>query len=273
MRSKNPKNLSLSLHNSDIISEVENQQQQTFNKNKKFKQLLILGGFLLIMITIINIYYFYISNLQQQENYNYNNEINDIYSFNLILPNPPKPELKDLIIIPGHSIYLGGRVSNGNIKDDLEDLDNWILEDYQRNIDHVKTFMKHIERGLELLGKNNESLLIFSGGQTRFTAGPKTESQSYWEYAKDSYENLIFSICRFYEFTGNYPNKITIIGFKFKSTRFINLHRLAIKFPLERFNYIGIDPENNLLDSEADLYGCHDKLQKKKLLRNPFRRR
>ncbi|CAJ0829466.1 1951_t:CDS:2 [Entrophospora sp. SA101] len=250
MRSKNPKNLSLSLHNSDIISEVENQQQQTFNKNKKFKQLLILG-----------------------ENYNYNNEINDIYSFNLILPNPPKPELKDLIIIPGHSIYLGGRVSNGNIKDDLEDLDNWILEDYQRNIDHVKTFMKHIERGLELLGKNNESLLIFSGGQTRFTAGPKTESQSYWEYAKDSYENLIFSICRFYEFTGNYPNKITIIGFKFKSTRFINLHRLAIKFPLERFNYIGIDPENNLLDSEADLYGCHDKLQKKKLLRNPFRRR
>lgn len=62
-----------------------------------------------------------------------------------------------------------------------------------------------------------EALLLFSGGQTRRAAGPRSEGLSYWvvaeaagwwghedvrnrtfteEHARDSFENLLFSLCR-----------------------------------------------------------------------------
>jgi len=53
------------------------------------------------------------------------------------------------------------------------------------------------------------------------------------EFARDSYENFLFSLCRFYEITERYPEKITVIGFGFKERRFIDLHRKAIRFPKE----------------------------------------
>lgn len=92
-------------------------------------------------------------------------------------------------------------------------------------------------------------------------AGPRSEAFSYWqvaqilledmdeeaetkellrgrmvteEYARDSYENLLFSICRFSEMTGNYPDKITVVGFEFKRYRFENIHRQAIRYPKEQ---------------------------------------
>lgn len=36
------------------------------------------------------------------------------------------------------------------------------------------------------------------------------------EYATDSYENLLFSIARFHEYTGNYPELVTVVGLDFK---------------------------------------------------------
>lgn len=51
------------------------------------------------------------------------------------------------------------------------------------------------------------------------------------EFARDSYENLLFSLCRFHEITGRYPDKITVIGFGFKEKRFTDLHRKAVRFP------------------------------------------
>lgn len=54
------------------------------------------------------------------------------------------------------------------------------------------------------------------------------------EFARDSYENLLFSICRFHEYTGNYPRNITVVSFEFKRKRFIEFHRYALKFPSER---------------------------------------
>lgn len=103
--------------------------------------------------------------------------------------------------------------------------------DYQRG--QVSTFVRHIELGVRLAREDGEALLIFSGGETRYEAGPRSEAQSYWiaakhahwwrddpaagsdegdsvssrtvteEYARDSFENLLFSICRFKEVTGN----------------------------------------------------------------------
>ena len=55
------------------------------------------------------------------------------------------------------------------------------------------------------------------------------------EYARDSYENLLFSLCRFFEVTERYPDKITVIGFGFKERRFTDLHRRAVRFPKDRW--------------------------------------
>ena len=79
-----------------------------------------------------------------------------------------------------------------------------------------------------------------------FYSGPQTESQAYYhvadamnlwpdnssvrartsteEFATDSFENLLFSICRFREITGSYPKEITVVSFSFKRRRFEMLH-------------------------------------------------
>lgn len=72
------------------------------------------------------------------------------------------------------------------------------------------------------------------------------------EFARDSYENLLFSICRFKEATGNYPSRVTVIGFDFKENRFSKLHRKAIGFPKDSFTYIGIFFSQN--DTKHNVY-------------------
>lgn len=83
-------------------------------------------------------------------------------------------------------------------------------------------------------------------------------------YARDSHENVVFSLCRFYEITRQYPREITIVGHDFKRDRFLDVHRKAIRFPEDRFHYIGIDPpkvhEARLGEAETVQY----------LLANPY---
>lgn len=62
-------------------------------------------------------------------------------------------------------------------------------------------------------------------------------------YALDSYQNLLFSIARFHEYTGHYPRYITIIGYEMKRRRFEELHRAALRWPRSNFDYLGIDAE------------------------------
>lgn len=59
--------------------------------------------------------------------------------------------------------------------------------------------------------------------------------------ALDSYQNLLFSIARFHEYTGRYPVRITVVGYEMKRRRFNELHRAGIRWPEGRFHYIGID--------------------------------
>ena len=63
-------------------------------------------------------------------------------------------------------------------------------------------------------------------------------------YALDSFQNLLFSIARFHEFTGHFPSVITIVGYEFKRPRFTDLHREALRWPMDKFNYIGVDPKD-----------------------------
>ncbi|KAI8971099.1 hypothetical protein BDB01DRAFT_845257 [Pilobolus umbonatus] len=171
------------------------------------------------------------------------------YTYDLLPPIPLKDKTH-AIIVAGHAIYTGAP----NVSD-LSSDDNWILEPYQQG-GQVNTFIQHIETGIDILKRDTHSVLIFSGGETRPKAGPISESYSYWmisklllaergldelvertiteEYAKDSYENLLYSICRFSEMTGNYPSKITVVGFEFKRDRFESIHRYAIKYPSDK---------------------------------------
>jgi hypothetical protein len=124
------------------------------------------------------------------------------------------------------------------------------------------------------------------------------------EDSLDSYQNLLFSIARFHQYTGRYPNNITVVGYGMKQRRFVELHRMAIRWPVDKFHYIGIDPDldfalarqdevslgntlfhtpflfscsdlqmnNGYLPFANDLYGCHSFLLAKRRRRNPSAR-
>ena len=99
----------------------------------------------------------------------------------------------------------------------------------------------------------------------------------------------MFSIARFREVTGTYPKKITAVSFSLKRRRFETLHAPALRWPSERFVYVGVDPpastgfdleqsaegerKNAAAPFEQDPYGCHSEvLQEKRKSRNPFKR-
>jgi len=200
----------------------------------------------------------------------------------------------------------------------------WWLLDYQKNHGLPQSIIGHIQAGIELAIEDPDSLLVFSGGQTRGQTGPESEGSSYYrvadalhlwdgrkafppsstrrqtnqqstvrarttteEFALDSFQNLLFSICRFHEVTGSYPDKISMVSFTFKQERFETLHAQALLLP--EFVFVGVDPPpstgfdlkqssegertNSLHPFQIDPYGCHSEvLQRKRKERNPFSR-
>jgi hypothetical protein len=61
--------------------------------------------------------------------------------------------------------------------------------------------------------------------------------------ALDSFQNLLYSVTKFYEVTRSWPKHVTIISNEFKRARFLDLHRQAIGWSSDALTYIGIDPE------------------------------
>lgn len=203
-------------------------------------------------------------------------------------------------MVAGHSVYTSSSCGG------VENEDSWFLESYQKHKGQAATFVAHIEEGVEVAAKDGEALLLFSGGETRKDAGPRSEAQSYWavadsrgwfgklesvrwralteEHARDSFENLLFSVCRFRELTGTYPSNITVVSYDFKEERFAHLHRSAIRFPESRFFYSGTPASSTSKESatrgealvraqfQEDPYGCLGSLRRKKLGRDPFHR-
>ena len=205
-----------------------------------------------------------------------------------------------LIMVAGHAVYSAASRTPGSIADEAA----WYLEPFQKG--QLSTMLAHIKRGVSLAASDNSSLLVFSGGETRVAAGPRSEASSYWEaanaldwfgspavrerslletHARDSLENLLFSVCRFREASGEYPKRVTVVSFGFKRRRFVELHRAALRLPRSRFTFVGIDPPGLGLDVlraelahsskpfERDPYGCAEgELRGKRATRNPFRR-
>ncbi|KAK9814450.1 hypothetical protein WJX72_006075 [[Myrmecia] bisecta] len=206
----------------------------------------------------------------------------------------PVPQLRNLIIVACHAVFTGFDYT----KPEAEE--SWHLLDYQRVAGQAHAFVQHIQVGVVEAAQDPSALLLFSGGQTRKAAGPRSEAEGYWlvaeaagwwgngavrdrifteEHARDSLENLLFSICRFFELTGHWPQHILVVGYELKQHRYVNLHRAAAKWPAERFHYLGTPAVNQgALEGEAgtieafrqDPYGCHGVLLEKKEARDPF---
>lgn len=105
------------------------------------------------------------------------------------------------------------------------------------------------------------------------------------ERALDSYSNLLFSILHFWSLHGTWPAKLTIVSHAFKRERLVDCHCQAIRFPLHRINFVGIDPQGmadgsnkaaipGVVDAvhhwKRDPHGKGDALSSKRTWRNPW---
>ncbi len=202
------------------------------------------------------------------------------------------PLLDRLVIVAGHAVLRNPA---------LPHLDSsWFLLPYQHG--EGSSYQAHVRAGVELAAAEPGAALIFSGGPSRTESGPLSEAQSYallaehqdWfgypevrtrtlseERARDSFENLLFSLARFKEFTGRYPVHLTMVSWAFKEKRF-HLFRSLIRWPRERYTYCGPnDPpqvaasiaaeERTLALYQADPYSAGAELRAKRELRNPQR--
>ncbi|XMA07431.1 hypothetical protein WAI453_000222 [Rhynchosporium graminicola] len=63
------------------------------------------------------------------------------------------------------------------------------------------------------------------------------------EQALDSFHNILFSLLLFQKRALSWPERVTVISHAFKRARFVDLHIPALRFPVNRVEYVGIDPE------------------------------
>nr|XP_024378659.1 uncharacterized protein C57A10.07-like isoform X1 [Physcomitrium patens]PNR52128.1 hypothetical protein PHYPA_008502 [Physcomitrium patens] len=214
--------------------------------------------------------------------------------------NSPYTSLQNLVIVDGHSVYTRSKCDNS------EEENSWLLKPCQIHPGQADIFVNHIKAGVETAAGIEDALLLFSGGETTKDAGPRSEAQSYWnlaeskdwfgrresmrwralteEFARDSFENLLFSVCRFRELTGHYPTNITVVSCDLKQRRIMDLHRPALRFPESQFSFVGIqssptskdaaiNEESKVLNMfQEDPYGCRGELRKKRIYRDPFLR-
>jgi hypothetical protein len=90
----------------------------------------------------------------------------------------PFPRLRNLVMVAGHSIYTSASCAR------VDGEDSWFLEPYQKHPGQAATFLAHINEGVEIAARDEKALLLFSGGETRRDAGPRSEAQSYWAIAE-----------------------------------------------------------------------------------------
>ncbi|KAK0942917.1 hypothetical protein LTR29_005489 [Friedmanniomyces endolithicus] len=165
------------------------------------------------------------------------------------------------------------------------------------------TFLTHISTGAFIRMSELNAMLMLSGGRTLTShtseaggynrilhaltqnklvpspAFPSVEE----EHATDSYQNLLFSILRFRDLVGRYPEDVIVVTHAFKERRFLELHAPAIKWPPGRIRVQGVNPPFTLEDLQQtqrmehkrayepfvrDPYGVRSPLADKRKARN-----
>lgn len=219
----------------------------------------------------------------------------------MAVPLPDWDHLKTVIVVCGHAVYHGGPNLHPPHLATYDE--NWCLQSFQGG--EGKFFVSHIEAGVKLASEAKDSLLIFSGGQTR-SPYILSEAQGYhdvasvfnfWglddvrlrvtteEFSRDSYDNVLLSIARFKECVGSVPERVIVVSWKFKEERF-RFHSFSIHWPRARFEFFGVGSPENLQEAIAaekrtlqqfikdpSGYGNeHSNLGAKKDARNPYRR-
>ncbi len=76
-----------------------------------------------------------------------------------------------LVLVPCHAVYTGSDYAAWH------NPKNWLLLPYQSG--QQRDFVKHIRSANLAAGRDAAALVIYSGGQTRLEAGPRSEAASY----------------------------------------------------------------------------------------------
>ncbi|TID29471.1 hypothetical protein CANINC_001951 [Pichia inconspicua] len=184
------------------------------------------------------------------------------------------PQIENLIILPCHSVYAPelnreiSDLSNNDRFSKVLDANNWLMASFQKESEDQVSFVKHIEMSLLELHENiGDSVLVVTGGYTKPEI-EKSESAGYIEvaksveflknpyfrigtnilieeYARDSYENVLYSICTFYKKFNKFPKKITVVGYGFKKERFVDSHLATLGYKDEsgeHVKYVSVGP-------------------------------
>jgi hypothetical protein len=161
-------------------------------------------------------------------------------------------QVKKLIIVPGHASF----------REEVQlplpthfDKDvYWALQSFQKG--EPPFYVEQIKEALAV--SDAHSLVVFSGGRTRLESGAFwSEAQTYYEiakkfsseqhinmtletYARDSFQNLDFSVRKFRQHTGADPEAICVIGWAFKKDRF-DFHAKTLGIQPSVFTYVSVN--------------------------------
>ena len=184
-----------------------------------------------------------------------------------------------LVICPGHAIFVGSKSS------DVFRTECWLglFPAYGRKEDELQLYIEHVKSSVLVAAERPDSLLVFSGGETRQGVEPGydeaggyqrvAEASGWWQhpdvasrvalerYARDSLENATHSVHVFLATTGTVPKRIMVVGFRFKAERYRwHLETLArqhdaVKLPRieAEISYVGVnDPPPGVLEKSLE---------------------
>ncbi|CAM8882112.1 unnamed protein product [Rhodiola kirilowii] len=150
-----------------MLKSLLNKLRHFYNKHHPLLLFIIL---LSLGVTIVLILSLYRSNYQLLREYEMIKVDLNYYPF---------AKLKNLVMVAGYSVY----TSNSCGKADEEG--SWFLESYQKHPGQAATFLAHIRKAVEVTTRDNDALLLFSGGETRNDAGTRSKAQSYEPISKN----------------------------------------------------------------------------------------